>query len=322
MVINFVCNQKELKKIKSEEIKNYLKKRTNHIWVNISHASNEEVNILKEVFKIHPTTIEDIFSQQTPIKHEEFEGYKVIIFKGIKEVKKTSITTYDIAFVIGDNFLITVNENGSEAIAELLKNEKRVETLLKRGKGYIVHHIIDKEVDRYLKIKTELNEDVRHIEREFMKSQGKETLTKVYSKELNFLDLRHLSESITDLCSHLTKPSESKIETGLIPYFKDVYDHALKTAEGYKSMLERINEMEEMHATMTSMRTNDAMRSLTIIMALMMPLTIITGFFGMNVKIPFQDNPFAALVIFISLIISAVLMIVISRKAGWISKKE
>ena len=155
-----------------------------------------------------------------------------------------------------------------------------------------------------------------------MKSQGKETLTKVYSKELNFLDLRHLSESITDLCSHLTKPSESKIETGLIPYFKDVYDHALKTAEGYKSMLERINEMEEMHATMTSMRTNDAMRSLTIIMALMMPLTIITGFFGMNVKIPFQDNPFAALVIFISLIISAVLMIVISRKAGWISKKE
>ena len=57
-------------------------------------------------------------------------------------------------------------------------------------------------------------------------------------------------------------------------------------------------------------------------MTLMMPLATITGFFGINVKILFQDNPFAALVMFISLIISAVLMIVTSRETGWISKKE
>jgi magnesium transporter len=57
-------------------------------------------------------------------------------------------------------------------------------------------------------------------------------------------------------------------------------------------------------------------------MALMMPLTIITGFYGMNVKLPFQESPFSALFIFLGLILSAVIMIVISRKAGWISKKE
>jgi magnesium transporter len=322
MLTNFICTPKELKEIKTEELKHYVGKKLNTIWVDISHVTNEETNILKEVFKIHPTTIEDIFSQQTPVKYEVFEDYKVIIFKGINQIKKNSVETYNIAFVIGSNFVITVDKDKSDMVEELLKNNKKTESLLRRGKGYLVHYIMDKEVDEYVKIKSELSEELRKIEKEFLTNQSKDSLAKMYSKEINFLELRHLSESITDLCLNLTKSSEHREDNSLIPYFKDVYDHALKTAKDYQSMLERMNGMEEMHATMTSMKTNEAMRSLTIIMALMMPLTIITGFYGMNVQLPFQTHNSASLIIFLSMIFSAIVMVIISKRRGWISKEN
>lgn len=322
MLTNFVCTTKELKKIETKELKNYIGKKLNTLWIDIPNITHEEMGILKEVFKIHPTTVEDIFSQQTPVKYEVFEDYKVIIFKGIKEIKKNSVETYNIAFIIGSNFVITVDRDKSDMVEDLSKNDKKIESLLRRGKGYLVHYIMDKEVDDYVKIKSELSEDLRKIEKEFLTGQSKETLAKIYSEEAKFLELRHLSESITDLCLNLTKSSEHREDNSLIPYFKDIYDHALKTAKDYQSMLERMNGMQEMHATMTSMKTNEVMRSLTIIMALMMPLTIITGFYGMNITLPFQEHPSASLFLFLAMIFSAIFMIWISRRRGWIAKEN
>lgn len=318
----FVCSQKELKEIKKEDLNFYLNKKQNKVWVHISKYSNEQVNILKEFFKIHPTTIEDVFSQQTPIKYEDLEEYKVVIFKGIKRIKKKIVETYNLSFIIGENFVITFSNEECETINNLLKNSKRIESLLQKGGKYIVHSILDKEVDKYLQLKSELNEELNQVEIEFMKNQNKEILTKIYAKELNFLELRHLSELTTDLCSNLKKLSEYPLDKDLMYYFRDVYDHALKTTEGYKSMLDRMNGMENMYATIASLKTNEVMRALTIIMALMMPLTIITGFYGMNINLPLQNHPQAALIITLMLIISGLLMFIISKKAGWISKNK
>ncbi|VVB82364.1 Cobalt/magnesium transport protein CorA [uncultured archaeon] len=322
MLTNFICNSKELKKVNNQELKKYIEKKNINIWVSISNVTSEEISFLKETFKMHPTTIEDIFSQQTRVKYEEFEDYTLIIFKGIKEIKKSSVETYNISFVMGENFVITVNGNKDDIIEELSKNEKRVETLLRRGKDHIVHSILDKEVDKYLKIKSELGEELKHIEREFMENQNKDTLTKIYSKELNLLELRQLSESTTDLCLDLTKPADNYINNELIPYFKDVYDHILKTTEGYKSMLGRMNGIKNMYASITSLKTNEVMRFLTMIMALMMPLTIITGFYGMNISLPFQDHPSIIWFILAAMIAFAVTMIIISKKIGWSSKNR
>jgi magnesium transporter len=322
MLTSFVCTQKELKKVEDHELKDYIKKRGYTLWINISNVDKDEMGILKEVFKIHPTTIEDIFSQQTVVKHEEFDAYKVIIYKGVKDIKKTTVSTYNIAFVIGANFVITVNGDKGGTIDELIKSSKRVNYLLTKGRKYFLHYVLDKEVDLLVKIKSQLNEELSKLEIEFMTSQKKDTLAKVYSKELTFLELRHLSESITDLSLTLLKPAENKEERNLIPYFKDIYDHAIKTTNGYKSMIERMKGMEELYATMTSLKTNEAMRSLTIIMALMMPLTIITSFYGMNIPLPFQTHVQAWVVILVSMFLSALVMVIISKRRGWIAGKD
>ncbi len=314
MLNNFLYNNKSLKIIENKNIKKYINKRSNYLWIKATSISNEEMDFLKEIFDLHPTTIEDILSKHTHIKYEEFEEYTLIVFKGIKEIKENYVKTYNISFVMGENFIITFNEEENEIIEELSKNHKKIENLLRKGEDYITHYFLDKEVDKYLRIKIESGENLKEIEKKFMKNQDKETLKKIFSKELIFLELRHLSESITDLCLDLTKPADNFIHNELIPYFRDVYDHSLKTAEGYKSMLGRINGMKNMHSTVISMKTNEVIKVLTIIMAIMMPLTVITGFYGMNISLPLQKYPGSWMILIIIMFGISLIMYLIFDK--------
>lgn len=322
MLTSFILVNQTLKKLKETEISNAIKTKQGLVWINISSASNENIELLKGTFKVHPTTIEDIFSEQTPSKIEEFEEYKLITFKGIQEIKQPAVDTYNLSFILGKNFIITIDSEKQSSVRELIKNEKRIELLLKKGKSWIMHYLLDKEVDKYLKIKSELNEKLKEEEKEFMNSQGKMSVTKMYNKEIMFIELRHLSESVTDLCYTLTKLSDDKAERSLIPYYKDIYDHALKTTEGYESILKRIEGMEEWYATMTNLKTNEVIRYLTIITALMMPLTIIPGIYGMNIHLPFQEHPYAFFIIWGFMFFFTLIMIWISKREGWLAKKE
>jgi magnesium transporter len=320
MITTFAYTKKELKEIEPSQIKEFVDKKATYIWIKASDLSKEEAKFLQETFDLHPTTVEDITTQQTRVKYEEFEEYTVIIFKAIKEIKGNDIETCNISVVLGEEFLITINENHNETIEELSKNPKRIENILKRGEDYITHYILDKEVDRYLKVKTELSEDLKQIEREFMEKQTKETLGKIFSRELIFLELRQLSESMTDLCLNLTKPADNYINNDLIPYFRDVYDHIFKTTEGYKTMLGRMNGMKNMYASIASIKTNETMKVLTILMAIMMPLTVITGFYGMNVKLPLQEHPNAYIIILGLMTFSGIILVLTSMRRGWIAK--
>jgi magnesium transporter len=177
-------------------------------------------------------------------------------------------------------------------------------------------------VDKYLKTKIEFGEILKKIEREFTEKHDKETLKKIFSKELLFLEFRQLTESITDVCLNLTKPADNYINNDLIPYFRDIHDHAFRTTEGLKTMLGRMNGMRNIYMSISSTKMNETIRALTIIMALIMPLTVITGFYGMNVKLPMQNNPFAYVYILGIMFISVIIMIILSKKKGWLGKEK
>ena len=87
-------------------------------------------------------------------------------------------------------------------------------------------------------------------------------------------------------------------------------------------MLKRMNGMRNMYASFTQIKTNEIMKVLTILMAIMMPLTVITGFYGMNVNLPFQDNSDIYLFIFGLMIFSGIFLVWILMRKGWISKGE
>jgi magnesium transporter len=301
----------KLAEITTQEIKN--DKRTQY-WIDLAYSNTEEIKKVKEIFEIHPATEEDILSNQTRTKYEEFEENTAVIIHSIKGLETTNIKTYNLSFILGENYLITSHLEINENIDSLINAPKKLENLMKRGADYIFHYLLDKEIDKCIQIKSILFEQFKQLERDFINNPEKEVLEDLFEKELTILEMRQVMESLTDLCLSLTKPTDNYLDNELLPYFRDIYDHSFRTTESLKSMLGRINGMRNAYQTITSNRLNETMKILTMIMAIMMPITIITGFYGMNVKLPFENNPNAWIVILVSMLFVSAIMYFVFRR--------
>jgi magnesium transporter len=311
MIKLFSLVKGKLKEISSDEIR---KDKRTYYWIDLACSNVEEIKVIRDNFDIHPTTEEDILSNQTRTKYEEFEENTAIIFHGIKGLEAVNIKTYNLSFILGENYLITSHLELNENIDSLMNNTKKLENIMRRGAGYVFHYLLDKEIDKCMQIKGILFEEFKQLERNFINNPGKEVLAEMFEKELTILEMRQVMESLTDLCLNLTKPTDNYVDNELLPYFRDIYDHSFKTTESLKSMLGRINGMRNAYQTITSNRLNETMKILTMIMAIMMPLTIITGFYGMNVKLPFQNSPTAWIGILIVMLFLSTIMYFLFRK--------
>jgi magnesium transporter len=311
MINIFSFSKNKLKDITPEKIK---KDKTILYWVDLTCSNVEEIKIIRENFNIHPTTEEDILSNQTRTKYEEFEDNTAVIFHGIRGLEAVNIKTYNLSFIFGENYLITSHLDINENIDYLINNQKRLEHLMKKGVGYIFHYLLDKEIDKCMQMKSVLFEEFKQLEKNFINNSGKEVLAEMFEKELTILEMRQVMESLTDLCLNLTKPTDNYLDNELLPYFRDIYDHAFRTTESLRSMLGRINGMRNSYQMITSNRLNETMKILTVIMAIMMPLTIITGFYGMNVKLPFESSPDAWIGILALMFVSSIIMFFLFRR--------
>jgi len=311
MIKIFSFSKNKLKEINPEDIG---KDKKVDYWIDLECSNVEEIKIIKEKFNIHPTTEEDILSNQTRTKYEEFEDNTAIIFHGIKGLEAVNIKTYNLSFILGKNYLITSHLENNENINSIIGHNKKLEHIMKKGVGYIFHYLLDKEIDKCMQIKGILFEEFKQLERDFINNSGKEVLGELFEKELTLLEMRQVMESLTDLCLNLTKPTDNYLDNELLPYFRDIYDHSFKTTESLRSMLGRINGMRNAYQTITSNRLNETMKILTMIMAIMMPLTIVTGFYGMNVNLPFQNSPNGWVGILALMIVLSIMMYLFFRR--------
>lgn len=311
MIKAFSMSRGKLTEISPEKIK---KDKRTYYWIDLACSNVEELKKIRENFHIHPTTEEDILSNQTRTKYEEFEDNTAVVFHGVKGLEAVNIKTHNLSFVLGENYLITSHLELNENIDYLLNNPKRLESIMRRGADYVFHYLLDKEVDKCIHIKSILFEEFKQLEKNFINDPEKEVLEDLFEKELTILEMRQVMESVTDLCLSLTKPTDNFIGNELFPYFRDIYDHAFRTTESLRSMLGRINGMRNSYQILTSNRLNETMKILTIIMAMMMPITIITGFYGMNVSLPFESNPNAwVFILAITFFVLAVMYLIFRR---------
>ena len=311
MIKIFSCSKNKIEEITPGEIN---LKQKNQIWIELCSPTQKEIDSIKKILHVHPTTEEDLLQNNTRVKYEEFGDGTFIVFKGIKHLETTDTETYNLSFLLGENFLMTSHLEKNETIDYLIENPKKMESLLKKGKDYILHYIIDKETDKYMRIKNGISEEFKKTEKKFVRDLEKKTLEELFEKEMILLELRQLMESVTDLCLNLIKPTDNYISNELIPYFRDIYDHSFKTTESLKSMLGRINGMRNAYQSIISNKLNETMRILTLIMAIMMPMTIITGFYGMNVKLPLQNHP-AVWIFLVGLMVGiAIIMFFVFRR--------
>jgi len=289
-------------------------------WVDLMAPGEPESRLLGDVFGFHPLSVEDAVSSLQYPKIEAYPGYLYVVLHGIDaEPQHTQFATRDVDFFLGRNYLVTVHDGDSRSISAIHEVCTRHEHVLKEGPVALMHRIVDRMVDNYRPVFEEIESRLGHLEEEAF--SGHERLSRrVMRLKRDVSSMRRVLVPQRDAIGRLARREFPMISDEMTYRFRDVYDHVVRLTEEAVLFQDRITGIFEVNLSSVSNRLNQVMKLLAVMSTIFLPLTVLTGMWGMNISIPhFPGGPDVQFWwIFGLMIVICVAMLVFFRRNKWL----
>jgi len=287
MLTIYVSNGRETRRADAVEPEWLLPKSGYSVWVDLQCPNEGEARILAEPFGFHELAIEDALKEiQTP-KIESYGEYLYLILHGIDfSATEHCFATHEIDIFLGDRFLVTVHDEFSRSMERLREVCPRNDFVLAEGPVALLHRIVDSMVDNYRPEVEKLEARLDEMEDRVFKTPSGDDVRSILGLKRDVASLRRVVTPQRDVMGRLARREFPLISEALSYRFRDVYDHLVRLAEESAMFHDRITSLLDAHLSFTSNRLNQVMKTLTIISTIFLPLTVLTGMFGMNVSFP------------------------------------
>lgn len=286
-------------------------------WLDIEKPDEPDYALLQEIFHFHPLTLEDIRHENQRPKLEEYGDYSfAVLFTA--DWSGTELKIREHHLYISKRYLVSVHLEPSPELEQIHQRLKATPELTKRGLPFLFYLVVDKLVDEVFTVIDQLDAATDTLEDAILARDNREALGQIYGLKRAVVDLRKVLGAQRDLFQRLTTQSLDEQEMTL--YFRDVYDHVVRQYETVDSLRDLLTSAMDVYLSTVSNRLNDVMRRLTVIATLFMPLTFITGFFGMNfLWLVSHISTFGAFMVGIGLMVATVMgQFVYFRRSGWV----
>jgi magnesium transporter len=256
------------------------------LWVDIAAPTPEDGRILSEVFQFHPLSIEDAVSAIQFPKIESYPGYLYIVLHGIDvEASPEGFATRDIDFFLGPKWLVTVHDGHSRSVAHLRDVCSRHERLLAEGPVALMHRLVDAMVEHYRPVIEQIEIRIDDLEEEAV--LGREQLVReMVSLRRELAVMRRVLTPQRDVIGRLARREFPSIGDEMAFRFRDVYDQVVRASEEAILFQDRVTGVLEVNLAAVSNRLNRIVQVLTVMSTIFLPLTVLTGMWGMNLPLP------------------------------------
>lgn len=257
------------------------------IWVDLAAPAPDEARLLSEVFRFHELAVEDAVSALHHPKIEPYDGYLYLILHGIHfQEAQHRFATHDVDFFLGTNFLVTVHDGTSRSVAHMRELCLRNEQVLGEGPAGLLYRIVDAMVDNYRPEVEKLEDRLDQVEDDVFETPRRELMRAILDLKRDVASLRHVTMPQRDAIGRLARREFPHVTESLAYRFRDVHDHLVRLTDEALNFQDRITSLLDAHLANQSNQLSQTMRVLTVIATIFMPLTLLTGLFGMNVELP------------------------------------
>lgn len=253
-------------------------------WVNIDGLS--DVNIVEGIgqeLNIHSLVLEDILSTHQRPKLEEYEDYFYLVVKSISvDYENNFNLKYEqISILLLANVVVTFQEKADDTFNHIY-NRLQKDRLRKLGSDYLAYVILDTIVDEYFVVENNLDEIIDPLEDKLLSNPTADMLQIIQQIRRELITMKRNISPLRELLTKIHHTDSTLLQEKTIPYYDDVYDHVLRVTESLESYRERIAAMQDIYLSSISNKMNETMKVLTIFASIFIPLTFISGIYGMN----------------------------------------
>lgn len=305
--------------------------KSNLVWVDLCGESKEESemanDLLANVFKFHYLTIEDCLETRNQPKIEGFPDYLYFIVHGVKpeETMSTNFVTKELDGFLGQNFVVTYHVERFKSIKDVKAQIRTSTFACQRGAAYLLHQILDRLVDLYMPLVDEFDQKISVLEdRVFeMKKSNNKVLEEIMDLRRSVARLKRISSRQLEVLYRMSHGEFSQVPEHILPFYRDVHDHLLRITDLAESYRDLVGGLFDIHFAVVANKTNDVMKALAVLSAILLPLTLIAGIYGMNFKnMPELENPYAYYETLGMMAIITIALLFYFWRKGWIFQKD
>jgi magnesium transporter len=271
--------------IPAHEFAKHIRQRRSLLWVDFSGEPPETCLPILQSFGFHPLAIEDALQQTHSPKLDDWGNYLYIVLNYLAVTHNgdewnTDIDELDI--FVGKNYIITHHDFPLPAVDETWNSCLRDPRSLQDGADHLLYKIADKLVTGYMPAIERIDETIDQIEDQIFDRPSPQTLERLFALKRVLLAMRRILLPQREVMNKLARDDYQVIDPKDRIFFRDIYDHLVRLHDLNESLRDLVGGALETYLSVINNRMNDIMKTLTIITTLFMPITFITGFFGMN----------------------------------------
>jgi magnesium transporter len=293
-------------------------------WMNIIHPNPDDIEALRESYPfLHPLNLEDMLSPMERPKLDEDDNYLFVVlhFPQWDPVQRLS-RAQEIDIVIGRGYLVTIHDGTLKPVARLFQqceaDTSTRQRYMGRGANHTFYAIIDVLVDHVFPMLRKIDKNIETIEESIFTYDTRQVIREITLVRRDVIALRRIIRQQVPILEALEDTEHPIIHEDFEEYFGDLVDHMSKARDFIDEDFEIVGNLAETADMLANYRTNEVMRILTVISVIMLPLTLISSVYGMNVPLPLQNDPYSFLVISLGMVLLTLVLLFYFRRRGWL----
>jgi len=254
-------------------------------WINIDGI--DEIPIIEKIGKaydLHPLILEDIVTVGQRPKFDNYDKYAYIVLKMLTYNYATyTIGSEQMSIVFGTNFVLSFQEEVGDIFGPIRDRIRQAKgRVRKMGADYLAYSLIDAIVDSYFGILEKIGERIESLEDELLEQPSEDLLRQIHALKREMMSLRRSVWPMRELISAMQRDESPLICDQTRIYLRDVYDHTIQIIDAIEGFRDIVGGMLDIYLSSISNRTNAIMKVLTMIATIFIPLTFVSGVYGMN----------------------------------------
>jgi len=255
------------------------------LWIDFAGEPDESAEpILTGVFRFHPLAVDDALQETHVPKVDDWGEYIYLVLNAMvfNENDGLSLTSKELDVFLGKNYVITHHDEPISSIEKARTACLRDKRYTTNGPDHLLYKIIDDLIADYMPMVEAIDGQIDRVEDEVLVKAAPDTLERIFALKRILLSMRRILTPQREVLSKLARDDYEVVDPKDRIFFRDVYDHLVRLHDINESMRDLVGGALDTYLSVINNRMNEVMKTLTIITTLFMPVSFITGFFGMN----------------------------------------
>jgi magnesium transporter len=289
------------------------------LWIDIVSPTNSEISEITKTFELDKSAIEAMEHKSKKPQVRVLDNHKFTIILEIKYKTFEDLVTESIYLFHGAEWLITIHSDRVDLLTNVkLLFEQKNKKVMAASIDALYYNILTEIISRYEQLLTSVELTISDFgQKSLQKRATKKILGQMDALTRQIILLRRHFWQARDIMNFLTHTEKDKDE---INYLRIAYDDTYQLIDLVESFRDTINSTRDLYIANLSMQMNDTMRTLTIFTTILLPLTLITGIYGMNGLdlTDISNVPVGFMIVVATMIVMAALLFWVFKQKQWV----